>query len=453
MTSSAQAVVVVEDTFNDADRDNDGFTDDGNNTPVTTPDGIRWLRVNPWLDVGSFNRENPTFRIVDDAIDPVNNPDGFGTGNAIRVDQAESSADWAGFFDDPNTPERERITLGPNIGDKLVVSFGQRNLVLGAPDSGAGFDHTTLRFGIWQDTDGQLANGTLTALDNDNSPTGTPKIWGKEDGFFAACSNGVGTCGDYGIWARIQSGADPAEAPLVPLEVDHWSIHEEINTLVTGDGFGGQSLGGTGDNETVALPSAVPNDPLPGDYNGDSEVGAADYVLWRNDPASFGGDPDGHNTWRANFGSANDQDNAFFSDIPVILKSPRTVSLTLERVTPDQTGQDVRMEVAVDGVGFGAQPSNPAGPPDNDPTNGITTRDTFDYFMLTHTTPLKDTSVPVTEWNRYLFDNFKVELIPASSGGSAAVPEPASLQLAILLLWSALVARHRYHSKATEERG
>jgi hypothetical protein len=32
-------------------------------------------------------------------------------------------------------------------------------------------------------------------------------------------------------------------------------------------------------------------------------VDAADYVAWRNDPAAFGGDPDGYNTWRANFGS------------------------------------------------------------------------------------------------------------------------------------------------------
>jgi hypothetical protein len=41
---------------------------------------------------------------------------------------------------------------------------------------------------------------------------------------------------------------------------------------------------------------------LAGDYNGDGKVDAADYVVWRKDPASFGGDPGGYNTWRANFG-------------------------------------------------------------------------------------------------------------------------------------------------------
>ena len=43
---------------------------------------------------------------------------------------------------------------------------------------------------------------------------------------------------------------------------------------------------------------------LDGDYNGDGSVDAADYVLWRKDPASFGGDPGGYNTWRQNFGAS-----------------------------------------------------------------------------------------------------------------------------------------------------
>jgi hypothetical protein len=42
---------------------------------------------------------------------------------------------------------------------------------------------------------------------------------------------------------------------------------------------------------------------LPGDYNGDGAVDAADYVVWRKDPASFGGNPDGYDTWRENFGT------------------------------------------------------------------------------------------------------------------------------------------------------
>jgi hypothetical protein len=50
--------------------------------------------------------------------------------------------------------------------------------------------------------------------------------------------------------------------------------------------------------------------PVPGDYNGDSKVDAADYVLWRKDPASHGGDPAGYNTWRANFGTGTGSGSA-----------------------------------------------------------------------------------------------------------------------------------------------
>jgi hypothetical protein len=42
---------------------------------------------------------------------------------------------------------------------------------------------------------------------------------------------------------------------------------------------------------------------LAGDYNGNGKVDAADYVLWRKTPTSFGGDPAGYITWRANFGN------------------------------------------------------------------------------------------------------------------------------------------------------
>jgi hypothetical protein len=40
---------------------------------------------------------------------------------------------------------------------------------------------------------------------------------------------------------------------------------------------------------------------LPGDYNNDGKVNAADYVVWRKSPGSF--PPDAYATWRANFGN------------------------------------------------------------------------------------------------------------------------------------------------------
>jgi hypothetical protein len=44
---------------------------------------------------------------------------------------------------------------------------------------------------------------------------------------------------------------------------------------------------------------------VPGDYNANGIVDAADYVLWRKDPSAHGGDPAGYNAWRAHFGNTS----------------------------------------------------------------------------------------------------------------------------------------------------
>jgi hypothetical protein len=57
---------------------------------------------------------------------------------------------------------------------------------------------------------------------------------------------------------------------------------------------------------SAAFPDAQLVDTAPtleGDYNSDGSVDAADFVAWRDNPAGFGGDPAGYNTWRTNFGS------------------------------------------------------------------------------------------------------------------------------------------------------
>jgi hypothetical protein len=56
-------------------------------------------------------------------------------------------------------------------------------------------------------------------------------------------------------------------------------------------------------NTSAAFPDVqlVEPESLPGDYNADGEVNAADYVVWRKNPSAFGGDPAGYTTWRTNF--------------------------------------------------------------------------------------------------------------------------------------------------------
>ena len=59
---------------------------------------------------------------------------------------------------------------------------------------------------------------------------------------------------------------------------------------------------------------------LPGDFNGDGRVDAADYVKWRKSDGS----PFGYNTWRTHFGTAGGAGSGFAaSSVP----EPATLGL------------------------------------------------------------------------------------------------------------------------------
>jgi hypothetical protein len=64
------------------------------------------------------------------------------------------------------------------------------------------------------------------------------------------------------------------------------------------DEFGGLVV----DNSNYTLTSLLAPPGLEGDHNGDGAVNAADYVAWRKRPGAYGGDPDGYDLWRENFG-------------------------------------------------------------------------------------------------------------------------------------------------------
>jgi hypothetical protein len=58
------------------------------------------------------------------------------------------------------------------------------------------------------------------------------------------------------------------------------------------------------DNTSLGLRNNISNSTSyqSGDYNQNGKVDAADCVLWRKSPSTYGGNPAGYNTWRANFG-------------------------------------------------------------------------------------------------------------------------------------------------------
>jgi hypothetical protein len=124
-----------------------------------------------------------------------------------------------------------------------------------------------------QEADGDISAAIGTAY---GMITGS-EVWFDVTSYLEGVRNGAT---DYGIAVQSFNTSDG------------WQIH----------------LTGTSDmtlRPQLVVVSDLSSVGLAGDYNGDGSVDAADYVVWRKDPASFGGDPDGYNTWQANFGNSS----------------------------------------------------------------------------------------------------------------------------------------------------
>lgn len=74
---------------------------------------------------------------------------------------------------------------------------------------------------------------------------------------------------------------------------------------------------------------------LNGDYNHNGVVDAADYVLWRKDPASYGGSTTGYTVWRSNFGNPTGSGVSLAAAVPepcgVVLLGLGSLALVLRR--------------------------------------------------------------------------------------------------------------------------
>jgi hypothetical protein len=68
---------------------------------------------------------------------------------------------------------------------------------------------------------------------------------------------------------------------------------------------------------------------LLGDFNSDGSVDAADYVTWRNNPATFGVSPAGYNLWRANLGQTSGSGSGGGLGAGTNIPEPAAVALLL----------------------------------------------------------------------------------------------------------------------------
>jgi hypothetical protein len=108
--------------------------------------------------------------------------------------------------------------------------------------------------------------------------------WGGSDDGFAAdiVVNGISV-----FHQNVNNGGSTLTNPTLSL-----NFGDLVDFVTAAQGYYG------GDSTAFDV-TIVPG--VGGDYNHDGTVNAADYVVWRKTPASYGG-PGGYNTWRSNFG-------------------------------------------------------------------------------------------------------------------------------------------------------
>jgi hypothetical protein len=292
------------------------------------------------------------------------------------------------FFD-------ETLELGPEVGDKVTVSFDFR-IWRDAPNANPVEepDDGQIRFGLFQDTDDQLGlSNPIAGLDFDDTvpPDGIverhPAVWGEEGGWFegtrasvigAPAGKEIGSPGDHGWYGQVivSDESDPLFKHPIPNGGD-WRIREELN-----EAEGGASdlriLNGT--NDTVAVPQ-------------EANPGTGDYGLLNLDP-----------------------------------KKVYNISLMLERFTEVTPADTILATLTVKDLATAQEytlsdfePMLNMGNPD-----GIES-DSWDYFAISNTSTVDDFD--------FILDNFTIEVVGSNAGLSGDFNEDGKVDAADYVVW------------------
>ncbi len=154
------------------------------------------------------------------------------------------------------------------------------------------YDLTVGRFGTGTLT---IEDGGFVSVGRTLSTVGTSFINMTTGGMLALYGNADDSLGQF---LDLVQGTDAIRfwnnslSAWAPLTTATLGVDYSLQYLTSGDLAG----------YTLLTVGEVTSPGLPGDFNTDGKVDAADYVLWRKNPGSFGG-PTGYNTWRDNFGT------------------------------------------------------------------------------------------------------------------------------------------------------
>ncbi len=268
----------------------------------TTPGGPPTPDVNN-LDPPNMTAPNAVFAAVGNSSGRLE------AGNVIRFS--------AWFRADPANP----ITVDPQVQPILKIEYWKEAL--------SGFADTT---GSKPAPD---YGDRIFDQDQQGTALGIPDLphWVDLDGDgivgdpSATVANGRVTQVSTSEWrlAEVTHEVDPSD--WIGIGGDAFGANdvtavESVKAVMFVGDFAGSDLNGDGDGGNLLIdnvlvevfkdtasitPNLNPNpslsEGLNGDYNADGRVDAADYVVWRKNPAGFGGDPAGYNTWRTNFDS------------------------------------------------------------------------------------------------------------------------------------------------------
>ncbi|WP_428389951.1 hypothetical protein [Mucisphaera sp.] len=185
----------------------------------------------------SLDEFKPRMTVEPDAV--------LGSGNALFLDSAGGGSEWYIPFD-------SAVTLGPNEGDKIVVSFDYRTNLDTDPIASPSTD---FRFGIFNDNDNSLGqafgvrptfdeNGEAIRDEFDELVT-VPAVFGTDDGHFDLTDGPIAV--DFGIHARTSLNLNVPDGDILAL------IQARVRTEQEGDD---DILSGSG--TTIAFPGSPP---------------------------------------------------------------------------------------------------------------------------------------------------------------------------------------------------
>jgi hypothetical protein len=264
----AHAVVKIFDGFGDADRNNDGlinlYDSDLNfsgtlNDPVsdaalssrgiievTTAEnpsdvGIVWSGIRSYDTAANLVKSNAKIINDDVATGTETTTNIHNSGLALGVESRGTGSSLMGRFN-------QAVEVGPMTGDKLVVSIDFRYWSESTNAIITPFALNELRWGLFQDTDGEL--GSTGPYGNN----GATVEWGKDDGNWFASQPGAE--GDKGIFTRMEFGSDAlAEFSRINWEYNVLNINGTANNGRIFEGSGVSSTPGSGgDTGTLAIP-------------------------------------------------------------------------------------------------------------------------------------------------------------------------------------------------------